>query len=137
MNKTVKEALAKGKVLRDERDQKLAKEAKEAEEAKKAKEAKEKAELDAEVERCLSYVPDALARTIGQRESSFNLVTYESDKGSRFSLVCALLEPKLKKMGLQFKHTSSQSWVQLTYDPDTGYDATYYHLSVLVPEEAV
>lgn len=135
MNKAVKDALAKGKVLRAERDQKLEAEAKAAEEAKKAKEAKEKADLEADAERYMSYVPDSLAKAVGERKDSFCLVSYESDRGARFSAICKLVEPKLKKMGLKFKHSSSTSWVQLTYDPDTGYDATYYHLDVLVPDD--
>jgi len=136
MNKAVKEALAKGKVLREERDQKLAEEARQAEEAKQAKIAKEEAELKADAERYLGYVPESLAKAVGERKASFTLMTYESDKSARFSALAKLIEPKLKKMGLEFKHTSSQSWVQLTYDPDTGYDATYYHLDVIVPEDA-
>jgi hypothetical protein len=135
MNKAVKDALAKGKVLREERDQKLAEEARQAEEAKQAKIAKEEAELKADAERYLGYVPESLAKAVGERKTSFTLMTYESDKGARFSALAKLIEPKLKKMGLEFKHTSSTGWVQLTYDPDTGYDATYYHLDVIVPED--
>lgn len=135
MNKAVKDALAKGKVLRAERDEKLAKEAKEAEEAKKAAAAKKEAELKAEAERYMSYIPEYLAKAVAERKPSFSLVCFESDQDARFSALCKLIEPKLKKMGLEFKHSSSTSWVQLTYDPDTGYDATYYHLDVLVPEE--
>ena len=137
MNKAVKDALAKGKVLRAERDEKLAKETKEAEEAKLAKEAKAKADLEADAARYMSYVPEYLAKAVEKRESSFSLMTYESDQDARFSALCKLIEPKLKKMGLEFKHSSSTSWVQLTYDPDTGYDATYYHLDVIVPSEGL
>jgi hypothetical protein len=135
MNKAVKDALAKGKALRAERDQRLAEEARKAEEQKKAKEAEEKAKLEAEVERYLSYVPEYLAKAIEERKPSFSLMVYESDKGARFSTLAKLIEPKLKKMGLQFKHNTTTGWVQLTYDPDTGYDATYYHLDVIVPED--
>lgn len=137
MNKAVKDAIARGKVARFERDQKLAAEAREAEERKKEKEAEEKAKLDEEVERYLSYVPMNLAKAIEERQPSFSLVVFESDQNAKFSAICKLLEPKLKKMGLEFKHTSSTHWVQLTFDPDTGYDATYYHLDVLVPAEGL
>lgn len=135
MNKAVKDALAKGKVLRAERDQKLADEARQVEEAKKAKEAKEKADLEADANRYISYIPEYLAKAVGERQASFSLMTYESDQSIRFSALCKLIEPKLKKMGLEFKHTSSTHWVQLTFDPDTGYDGTYYHLEVIVPAE--
>jgi hypothetical protein len=134
MNKIVKDALAKGKVLRAERDQKLAEEAKQAEEAKKAKEAEEKAKLEADVERYMSYIPDSLAKAVAERRPSFSLLCCESDKGARFNALCKLIEPKLKKMGLECKHKTTTDWVQLTYDPDTGYDATYYHLDIIVPE---
>src|SRR5271154_4900288 len=137
MNKVVKEALAKGKTLRVERDQKLAEEARQAEEQKKAKAAAEKAKLEADAEHYLTYVPESLTEAIAKRQPSFILMTWESDNDKRFSVIAKLIEPKLKKMGLQFKYTSSTSWVQMTYDPDTGYDAKYYHLEVMVPEEAL
>lgn len=137
MNKTIKDALAKGKVLREERDQKLAEEARQAQAKKEAKAAEEKAKLEAEAERYMTYVPESLAQAVAKRETSFTLMTFESDKGERFSALAKLIEPKLKKMGLQFKHTNSTSWVQMTYDPDTGYEGRYYHLEVIVPEEAL
>jgi hypothetical protein len=137
MNKVIKEALAKGKTLREERDQKLAEEARQAEEQKKAKAAEEQARLEADAEHYLSYVPGSLTRAIAERKPSFVLMTFESDNEPKFSALAKLIEPKLKKMGLQFKHTSSTGWVQLTFDPDTGYDARYYHLEVMVPEEAL
>src|SRR5271155_611980 len=100
MNKTIKEALAKGKVLREERDQKLAEEARQAEEQKKAKAAAEKAKLEADAEYYLNYVPEFLTKAIAKRQPSFILMTWESDEDKRFSVTARLIEPKLKKMGL-------------------------------------
>jgi hypothetical protein len=137
MNKDIKQAIAKGKALREEQDQKLSEKARQAEDQKKIKEAQEKAELEADAERYLAYVPDALTKAIAKRQPSFCLLTCETDNTTKFDALTKLIEPKLKKMGLQFKHTSSTSWVQLSFDPDTGYDAKYYHLEVMVPEEAL
>jgi len=135
MNKAIKDALAKGKVERAELDKKAAEEAVKRAEKKKADEAKEEAELQAAAESYLDSLPENLAKAVAKREKSFSLMTYGSDKYARFSALTKILEPKLKKMGLQFQHTSSVHWVQLSFDPDTGYDATYYHLEVIVPED--
>jgi hypothetical protein len=137
MNKTIKDALAKGKALRSELDKKAEEEARIAEEQKRVAAAKAEAELRAEAERALSYVPESLARAVAERKPSFSIYSRESDHKDRFTAVCKILEPKLKKMGLQYKYETTSGWVQLTYDPDTGYDAIYYHLEVLVPEEGL
>jgi len=47
----------------------------------------------------------------------------------------ALIEPHLKQMELQFEHTSTTDYVYTSFDPDTGYDATLYHLEVKVPDD--
>ena len=135
MNKVIKEALAKGKVLREELDEKVAEAARIFEEQRKAVKANKDIELKAEAERLLSYVPEALSKAVAVRQASFPIMTYQADHNDRFIAVAKLIEPKLKKMGLQFKHTTSTEWRQLSYDPDTGYDATYYHLEVIVPNE--
>lgn len=62
--------------------------------------------------------------------------SFDQNRGEFYSLA-QLIEPKLKDMGLQFKHTSGREWVQVSYDPDTGYDETYLHLEVIVPEEGL
>lgn len=136
MHKVVKEALAKGKVLRAELDKKAEEEAKRLEDEQLAKEAAEKAQYEADATRYMSYVPENLATAVSKREKSFHLVTYESDQSGKFHRLAKLLEPRITKMGLEFRYTNSSHWVQLTYDPDTGYDATYYHLDILVPEDA-
>lgn len=134
MNKIVKEALAKGKVLRAELDRKAEKEKLALEEEIKVVAVKLEKQLQEEAERYLAYIPDCLVEAVSKREASFTLMTNISDNRERHNRLCALIEPKLKKMGLEFKRTSSTGWIQLSYDPDTGYDATYYHLEVIVPE---
>lgn len=137
MNKAVKDALAKGKVLRAELDQKAAAEAKKQEDEKKAKEVAKQARLESEAEYCMNRLPEALAAAVAERKPSFSLMSRDSDDNADFSRLCALIEPKLKKMGLQFKHTSSEHYVYTSFDPDTGYDAVSYHLEVIVPEEGL
>jgi hypothetical protein len=137
MNETIKEALAKGKALREELDKEAEEKAKRLEEQQRAMAAIEEAVLQNEAERYLSYVPDGLTKAVAERKNSFRLMTYESDKSRRFHALAKLIEPKLKEMGLQFKHTTSTEWRQLSYDPDTGYDASYYDLYVLVPDETL
>lgn len=133
MNKVIKDALDKGKLLRDELDKKK-EEAKRFAEENKAAELAVKAALQVEAERYLSYLPDSLAKAVSERKTSFPLLTLESDYNTKFTALVNLLKPKLEEMGLKSEHTSSSHWVQLTYDPDTGYDATYNHLEVIVPE---
>ena len=135
MNKSIKNALAKGKAMRDELDKKAAEEAEKRAEKKKADEAKKEAELKEEAERYISYIPECLAKAVAKREKSFSLIICESDEEPRFTAIAKLLEPKLKKMGLKFQHTSSTHWVDLTFDPDTGYNARYYRFEILVPDE--
>lgn len=136
MHKTVKEALAKGKQLRTELDEKKEIEAKKRQERQKTEEAEKKAALQKEAEYYMSRLPDCLAQAVAERKVSFTLMTCESDcQNNMFEDLYRLLEPKLKKIGLSCKRDYSKEWVYLTFDPDTGYDATYYHLDVMVPEE--
>lgn len=134
MNKAVKEALAKGKVLRAELDKKAEEEAKRLEDEQLAKEAAEKIWYETEAERYVSYLPEYLANAVSRRSKTFTLMSYESDQSGKFHRLAKLLEPRVTKMGLEYRYTNSSHWVQLTYDPDTGYDATYYQFDILVPE---
>ncbi len=136
-SKAVKNALAKGKVLRAELDKKAEEETIAANKKKQEEEDKKQAALKSEAEYCLSKIPDGLASAVAKRESSFSILSRSSDDDAEFSKLCALIEPKLKKMGLQCKHTSSQHYVYISFDPDQGYDATSYHLEVIVLEEEV
>ena len=135
MNKTIKDALAKGKELRVELDKKATQEAKEREEKKRAEAAKKDAELKTEVERCLSCIPEYLAKAVAERKPSFSIMSCEVDNDVRFSALARLIEPEIKKMGLRSKITNSTGWVYTSFDPDTGYDATYFHFEVIVPDE--
>lgn len=137
MNTVIKDALTKGKFLREELDKKTEEEAKKRENQLKAAADQKEAELQAEAERCLFRIPDRLTEAVATRQQSFSIMSYENDKNDRFSDLAKLLEPKLKKMGLQTKQTTSTHWVQMTYDPDTGYDATWYHLEIVVPDEGL
>jgi hypothetical protein len=137
MNKAVKDALAKGKADRIELDKKTVEAARKRAEKIEAEVAAYQAGLKDEAERCLSYIPDRLAKAVAKREASFSIMTYEDDKDSRYSAVAKLLEPALKKMGLQFRTTTSTHYEILTCDPDTGYDARYYHFEVIVPDEGL
>jgi hypothetical protein len=141
MNKIIKEALSKGKVLREELDKKAAEEAKKRKEQQRAAEAKKEAELQADVAHYLSCVPKYLAKAVAERKPSFLLMSgFEADvryNNEKFDALAKLIEPKLKKMGLQCKHTTSTGWVTLTCDPDTGYNARYLQLEVIVPEEGL
>jgi hypothetical protein len=139
MNKIVEDALAKGKALRQELDDKAKEAEKKHREQEMVEEANRKVELQIEVERYLSYIPELLAKAVSERKTSFSILSRGNDSTYRFSFneMAALLEPKLKEMGLQFAHSTSTGWVQLSYDPDTGYDATYYHLDVIVPDESL
>lgn len=137
MNKAVKDALAKGKQLRDELDKKAQEEALKLQKAQKDKEAKAKADIQNQADRCLAYVPEGLAKAVAERKSSFPIMTYNADKDITFSAIAPLIRSGLEKMGLQSKITTSTGWVQMTYDPDTGYDATYLHLEVIVPDEGL
>ena len=134
-SKTVKDALAEGKKLRAELDKKAQEEAR-AQEKKKQEEAdKKQAALKSEAEYCLSKIPNGLADAVANRKTTFTIMSCGSENHADFSKLCALIEPKLKKMGLEFKHTTSEYYVHISFDPDQGYDATAYNLEVIVPDE--
>src|ERR1700722_973588 len=119
MNKVIKDALTKGKLFRKELDKKT--EAKKRENQLKAAADQKEAELQAEAEHCLSRIPDRLTEAVATRQQSFSIMSYDNDKSDRFSDLVKLLEPKLKKMGLQTKQTTSTHWVQLEIVvPDEG-----------------
>lgn len=133
-SKTIKDALAKGKAQRAELDKKAQAEAKALEKKKQEEAAEKEAKLKEEAAYCLSRLPDGLADAVANRRATFDVLTRRDDNDD-FGKLCAILEPKLKKMGLQYKRTSSTYYVHISFDPDQGYDATAYHLEVSVPEE--
>jgi len=137
MNEIIKNALEKGKTLRADLDKAKEDELKKQEADRKAKEEKKLARLQSKADRYLSSIPDGLAKAVAERKSSFTIMTYERDHREAYDNLSKLIEPKLKEMGLEFKHTTDNAWVPLSYDPDTGYDETYLNLEVIVPDEGL
>ena len=72
MNKTVKDALAKGKADRIELDKKAVEAARKRAEKIEAEAAAYQAGLQGEAERCLSYIPDRLAKAVAKRENCWS-----------------------------------------------------------------
>lgn len=133
MNKSIKNALAKGKAMRDELDEKAAQAAKEREILVKQELARKEKAIRDEAKLCLDQIPDKLVKAVANRKKSFSIVS--SEDYDRLDAIRKLIEPKIKKMGLTLTETKGSGWVQIRFDPDYGYDQTYYELNVVVPAE--
>lgn len=136
MNKTIKNAMALGKAMRAEREKTEAEAAAKRQVEAQKKEAERQDRLLKEAKRHLDEVPGKLSKAVADGKTSFSLFSRNVDDGDKeYSELCKIIEPALKKMGLTFKHSSGSHYVYMTFDPDTGYDAHYYELEVIVPEE--